>query len=385
MAITAISPSVSSASAAAASTTGSSSGGGFVDLLFGQLAAGLVGAGTPLSTEIAEDAKPSDTPTGEEAIDPALAFLLGNPALQAQVPANPQNTANDEETQGDRRPPELLVAGQNDATATASAPTDALPLVPGLPAQKSDTPKPAAAKNENASDPASALAAGTPQANTGSLLQARTSAPTNQSAAVTATDLQTRPGNNGMATDLPQATANIAGETPAAAAAPQFSSQLASSLADSGKTTTRTEIQTPLHASNWNQDFANKVVWLAKGEQQQAQININPPQLGPIQITLHLNGDQASAVFASPHAEVRQAIESSLPQLREMLSASGVNLGQTDVGANLAQQNRETPFQTPNGTRSSGENAILPGSESAGKESSPSPLQRGRGLVDLFA
>jgi hypothetical protein len=75
----------------------------------------------------------------------------------------------------------------------------------------------------------------------------------------------------------------------------------------------QTRISTPLHAEAWPQQFGEKVVWMAKNDQQTAQININPPQLGPVQITLSLSGDQATAVFASPHAEVRQAIESSLP------------------------------------------------------------------------
>ena len=144
-------------------------------------------------------------------------------------------------------------------------------------------------------------------------------------------------------------------------------------------------VSTPLQDNRWAQDFGERIVWIAKNDQQVAQININPAQLGPVQITLNLSGDQASLSFASPHAEVRKAIEDAMPNLREMLSSAGISLGQSNVGAQLPQQQQDTNTQFANGKRSAGENAILPADNRAGSPSSGLPIQRGRGLVDLFA
>lgn len=144
-------------------------------------------------------------------------------------------------------------------------------------------------------------------------------------------------------------------------------------------------VSAPLTNQAWPGQFSEKIVWLAKNDQQSAQININPPQLGPVQITLTLNGDQANAIFASPHAEVRQAIEASLSQLREMLSSAGISLGDASVGANLSQQNQQPSFLSANKTQSRDENAILPANDTGASTGSGHALLKGRGLVDLFA
>jgi flagellar hook-length control protein FliK len=47
-------------------------------------------------------------------------------------------------------------------------------------------------------------------------------------------------------------------------------------------TTASHTIPAPLHSTEWTQDFGNRVVWLARNDQQSAQININPANLGQI-------------------------------------------------------------------------------------------------------
>lgn len=185
----------------------------------------------------------------------------------------------------------------------------------------------------------------------------------------------------------PERAAIIAGEHPAP---PDEITSFAGSLtAAAQQRGISTEIQTtttkPTHAETWPQQFSEKIVWMAKNDQQAAQINISPPQLGPVQITLNLNGDSANVLFASPHAEVRQAIESSLPQLREMLASAGISLGESNVGANLAQQNQNNQFMMADKNQSTLENAILPANETAPTASSGQLPKAGRGLVDLFA
>lgn len=173
-------------------------------------------------------------------------------------------------------------------------------------------------------------------------------------------------------------------EPPSEAAS--FATGLAAASQQRGiSTDAQTAAAKPAHTETWPQQFSEKIVWMAKNDQQTAQINISPPQLGPVQITLNLNGDNANVLFASSHPEVRQIIESSLPQLREMLAATGISLGESSVGANMAQQNQNNPFTMANKNQSPPENAILPANDAVPTTSSGQVPKAGRGLVDLFA
>jgi len=170
--------------------------------------------------------------------------------------------------------------------------------------------------------------------------------------------------------------------------APPFTTILASQTHNANQANASAHtpaVSTAIQDSRWPHEFSERVVWIAKNDQQLAQINISPAQLGPVQITVNINGDQASINFASPHPEVRKAIEDALPNLREMLATSGISLGQSNVGSQLQQEQRELPAQFANGARVAGENAILPAENLASTNASSLPIQRGRGLVDLFA
>lgn len=134
--------------------------------------------------------------------------------------------------------------------------------------------------------------------------------------------------------------AEPAPELPATDHAPAPASWRAAELAQArgaASEPVKLDVATPVQSPNWSTEVGQRVVWMARNNVQEAQLSLNPPQLGPIEITLSLNDDQASARFVSPYAEVRDLLEQALPRLREMLAGAGVQLGQSDVGAESQQ------------------------------------------------
>jgi len=91
-------------------------------------------------------------------------------------------------------------------------------------------------------------------------------------------------------------------------------------------------IQQPVKHPQWGQALGQRVVFMATNQLQQAQITLNPEKLGPVQVKLHMDKDQQVHVtMTAQHSTTREAMESALPRLREMLEQSGVDLGSVDV------------------------------------------------------
>lgn len=133
----------------------------------------------------------------------------------------------------------------------------------------------------------------------------------------------------------------------------------------------------------WGQALGEKLVWMAAGTQQTASLTLNPPNLGPLQIVVHVTNDQATASFFSAQPEVRQALEAAFPRLREMMNDAGIQLGQATVSADTPQQNSTPDRQAQRITLpfSGADHAA-----SAGLQAVQTPIrQSGRGLVDTFA
>ncbi len=132
-------------------------------------------------------------------------------------------------------------------------------------------------------------------------------------------------------------------------------------------------LQLPLRASGWDTELAQRVVWMAGRQAQWAEITVNPPNLGSIEVHLSLRGNDANAYFYSPHAVVREAIDESLGRLRDMLAAAGIQLGQAQVGRESLTERQTSGFLPASGALGAARTGVDEG-----------PVNVRRGLVDLY-
>ena len=152
------------------------------------------------------------------------------------------------------------------------------------------------------------------------------------------------------------------------------------------------QLTTPMTHPQWPQDFSRQIVQLAQNLStggHTVQMHVNPPELGPIQITLHVGESIAQASFVSPHANVRQTLENALPHLEQQLAQAGLSLGQADVGDQQpGQQAQAQPGQTAS---RAGESAFSLDGELAdatalpATPATPRTINRPDALVDTFA
>ncbi len=136
------------------------------------------------------------------------------------------------------------------------------------------------------------------------------------------------PSTHAPGADLESAMAQLAAAPPQAALA-------GAAGTDAGPAPAATRaVATPLGDPAWPADFGRQVLSLARdgrGGAQTAELRLNPPELGPVRIVLHISDSVAQALFVSPHAPVRHALENALPQLQQQLAQAGLSLGQADV------------------------------------------------------
>ena len=145
-------------------------------------------------------------------------------------------------------------------------------------------------------------------------------------------------------------------------------------------------VNTSVRDQNWASDLGQKIVWLASNDKQSAQLTLNPPQLGPIEVSLDVDKGNASVSFASANAEVRDAIETALPRLREMFASAGIELGQTNVGAqSFSQQQSGSNEQNQSSSRWMSDNAILAAETTGSLQTGALSARQGNGMVDIFA
>ncbi|WP_286071890.1 flagellar hook-length control protein FliK [Stenotrophomonas sp. 57] len=130
----------------------------------------------------------------------------------------------------------------------------------------------------------------------------------------------------------------------------------------------------------FDQAIGARVGWLADQKIGHAHIRLSPDDMGPVDVRLQLNGDKVHASFSSPHVDVRQALENSLPRLRELLGEQGFQLAHADVG-------HQAPGGDGNASGRSGAGGMAGDGEPSPGDGNVSSAQliRQRGLLDAYA
>lgn len=131
-----------------------------------------------------------------------------------------------------------------------------------------------------------------------------------------------------------------------------------------------------LQGGHFDEDIGDAVRWMADQKIGHAHIKVTPNDLGTVEIRLRLDGDRVHADFSSAQAEVRQALESSLPRLRDMLGQHGFQLAHADVGHQHAPPSQGGSSLTGEDRGDSAEPTV---------ETPRTVRMTARGLVDAYA
>jgi hypothetical protein len=133
----------------------------------------------------------------------------------------------------------------------------------------------------------------------------------------------------------------------------------------------------------WADSLSRSLSLMVARNMEGAQLEIDPPELGPLQVRLQINNDQVALQFSSQHASVREALEQSVARLQDMLGEEGLDLVNVDVS-----DQREGASDDRRAGSAFAEQAGSPDEELAADEQASllmrSRLNAHRGQVDTF-
>jgi flagellar hook-length control protein FliK len=115
-------------------------------------------------------------------------------------------------------------------------------------------------------------------------------------------------------------------------------------------------IHASVDGSDFPQGLSDRVSWMVGNGINGARLQVNPPQLGPIELRISVQGDHAQVWMTTHSAVTRDALESSSPKLREMLGAQGFGQVSVDI-SQRSFQDRST--YTPRYERASADRSAV--------------------------
>ncbi len=137
---------------------------------------------------------------------------------------------------------------------------------------------------------------------------------------------------------------------------------------------------------NWSNGIGERIQWMVGQNMQRAEIRLEPPELGSLELRVTINRDQASLNISVANAQVRDAVEAAAPRLREMFGEVGLDLGDVNVSQESFAEQQQT------GDNPDGQGQALARGDEPGTDSESSTVAgEGRlnsndnGLLDLYA
>lgn len=146
----------------------------------------------------------------------------------------------------------------------------------------------------------------------------------------------------------------------------------------------------PFGHQSWGERMVERVMWMSSQNLRSVEIQLDPAELGPLEIHIQNRGQELQVQFVSQNPSVREALEGQMHRLREMFAGQGLDQAEVTVADRSAgEQSRQGEGQLADrsaaggagGNRQgeTGDNEVV---EQLVNEASTRPL---RGLVDYYA
>lgn len=117
----------------------------------------------------------------------------------------------------------------------------------------------------------------------------------------------------------------------------------------------------------------------------EAEIRLDPPEMGSMQIRIRSDAEQAHINFVVQNQQAKEALEQSMPRLREMLAQQGLELGESTIS--YGQSGGETAEQSESGAQGNLANnkSVNDENDEQANDTAQSSRQQTSSSIDYYA
>ncbi|SDR93117.1 Flagellar hook-length control protein FliK [Halopseudomonas litoralis] len=103
----------------------------------------------------------------------------------------------------------------------------------------------------------------------------------------------------------------------------------------------------PFGQPSWGEAMVEKVMWMSSQNLRSVEIQLDPAELGPLEIHIQQRGQELQVQFVSQNPSVREALEAQMHRLRDMFGQQGMEQAEVTVADRSAgEQSRQGDGQS---------------------------------------
>lgn len=155
-----------------------------------------------------------------------------------------------------------------------------------------------------------------------------------------------------------------------------------SQIAEASSTTIR--LSQPIQSAQFSNQFAERIFWTARNNISNAEIHLNPAELGPLSAKIRVDDEKTSLVFMSQHLQVREAVEAAMPKLKSLFESSELELLDVTV-SDQQDKSLQQRFEEAAQEANHQQNYLQSKDSQQTVHQASLPVNENRGLVDYYA
>lgn len=147
-------------------------------------------------------------------------------------------------------------------------------------------------------------------------------------------------------------------------------------------------VHAPVGSGSWSNELGDRILTVLRADVGEAVINLAPEELGPVKVSLNVQDGEVRLQWIAQAAETRLALEQAAPRLRELLAQQGLQLADSQVSADSAQQSfANQSNESDHSAKSALPREALRGIHAERSESEATTVLTAhrRGLLDTYA